>query len=103
MESLSKLGMMALAVLVVGGMNWLVNPARPSWSEESLRDGEILLRDSRAAEGRVLWVDARSADEFAKEHIPGAILLNESDWGTLFRTCSMRGSPATELLSIVAA
>lgn len=28
----------------------------------------------------VLWVDARSAEDFAKEHIPGALSLNEKNW-----------------------
>ena len=29
---------------------------------------------------RILWVDARSQEEYGKEHIPGAILLNNNEW-----------------------
>ncbi len=28
----------------------------------------------------VLWVDARPADEFERDHVPGAVLLNEDRW-----------------------
>jgi rhodanese-related sulfurtransferase len=28
----------------------------------------------------VLWIDARSEEDFAKEHIPGALSLNEKNW-----------------------
>ena len=31
----------------------------------------------------VLWVDAREAPAYAKEHIPGAVLLNETEWERL--------------------
>lgn len=31
----------------------------------------------------VLWIDARSADDFAGSHIPDAILLNEDNWEEL--------------------
>ncbi|MEA3207176.1 MAG: hypothetical protein QOE70_233 [Chthoniobacter sp.] len=29
---------------------------------------------------RVLWVDARPRDRFDREHIPGAVVLNEDEW-----------------------
>ncbi len=28
-----------------------------------------------------IWVDARPSDEFERDHVPGAILLNEDRWG----------------------
>ena len=28
----------------------------------------------------VLWIDARSEEDFAKDHIPGALSLNEKNW-----------------------
>ena len=31
----------------------------------------------------VLWVDAREAAAYGKEHVPGAVLLNETDWNRL--------------------
>jgi rhodanese-related sulfurtransferase len=35
-------------------------------------------------DGNVLWVDARSADEYEAGHVPAAILLNLEDWDRLF-------------------
>lgn len=32
----------------------------------------------------VLWVDARPTDEFERDHIPGAVSLNEDRWGEGF-------------------
>ncbi len=32
----------------------------------------------------VLWVDARPAEEYHLEHVPGAILLNLEGWDQLF-------------------
>jgi len=83
MTRLSKFAILGLATILLGGLNGLINPSRPSWSEKTLQEGEIRLRDRRLTEG-VIWVDARSADEFAKDHIPGALLLNESNWDALF-------------------
>ena len=32
----------------------------------------------------VLWIDARSANDYEAEHVPGAILLNLEGWDELF-------------------
>ena len=46
--------------------------------EEPLRDDEITLAKIHDQwKGEVLWLDARPSDQYAKEHIPGALLLNE--------------------------
>ena len=43
-----------------------------------LAEGELTLDEALALEP--LWIDARSAEEHAAGHIPGALLLNEDDW-----------------------
>lgn len=63
--------------IVIGGLNGLLNPATPPWSPVALGPGEVNLEMVRARDGGVLWVDARSGAEFAEDHIPGAVLLNE--------------------------
>lgn len=50
------------------------------WAEPELAAGEIRLVDARALE--VLWIDARSEDDYHNDHIPGAILLKEDNWET---------------------
>lgn len=41
---------------------------------------EILLAAIASYPGAILWVDARSASEFASSHIPDAIPLSLDDW-----------------------
>ncbi len=50
---------------------------------ESLDAGEIRAATARLWGEGVQWVDARPRRRFAQEHIAGAILLNEDEWGRL--------------------
>lgn len=36
-----------------------------------------------AAQGDILWVDARERSKYEEEHLPGAILLNLAEWSDL--------------------
>ncbi len=58
---------------------WL-HPRAPSYSDGQLDAGEITLTAAQAHGSPILWVDARAAGEYAQEHIPEAIHLNEDDW-----------------------
>ena len=47
----------------------------------------------------VIWVDARPADEFERDHIPGAVSLNEDRWGEGFPEFMARSwSPAKKIV-----
>jgi rhodanese-related sulfurtransferase len=61
----------------------LFHPRRPSWKAATLASDEILLQTALNENDRVLWLDARQAADFQKDHIPGAMLLNEDDWDDL--------------------
>ena len=61
----------------------VLHPKRPSWDAEALKEGEVLLEMILNWKQPVLWVDARSAKEYQRAHIPGAMLLNEDDWDDL--------------------
>ena len=37
----------------------------------------------RAAAADAIWIDARPQEEFEREHVPGALLLNEDRWNEL--------------------
>ena len=74
----------ATIILIISGLlaaatAWL-HPRAPSYSEGRLDAGEITLTMVEAHPGAVLWVDARAAKEYAEEHIPDAIHLNEDNW-----------------------
>jgi rhodanese-related sulfurtransferase len=54
-----------------------------SW-QSRLPASEIVTADQARSWGdNVMWVDARPAEEFEHDHIPGAILLNEDSWNEL--------------------
>jgi rhodanese-related sulfurtransferase len=61
---------------------WL-HPKRVAlgWSKPDL--GQVDLSEVRSWLSPVLWVDAREASAYVKEHIPHAVLLNETEWNRL--------------------
>jgi rhodanese-related sulfurtransferase len=61
----------------------LFHPKRPAWSAPPLAPSEILLQTALDESANILWIDARSATDYQKSHIPGALLLNEDDWDNL--------------------
>ena len=71
--------MLILISLAAGGLTLAFHPKAPDYAHGRLSDGAILLARIPVPED-VLWVDARTADEFAAGHIPGALLLSEDDW-----------------------
>jgi rhodanese-related sulfurtransferase len=50
-----------------------------------------------------IWVDARPDDEFANDHVPGAISLNEDRWNELLPAISGGLGPGKKIVSIAAA
>lgn len=61
---------LALAFLLAAVSAWVVGP----------QSGEPEITLFEALDLKPLWVDARPETEFAKGHIPGALLLNEDQW-----------------------
>ena len=72
-----------LAALIPAGLTATLHPRRPPWSQETLAPGEERLPTVLEWGEKVLWVDARSADDYEAEHVPGAILLNLESWDDL--------------------
>lgn len=54
--------------------------------QDALGPGEMVLAEAIRQRPPVLWVDARSSGEFAKEHLPQALPLNEDHWSDLLPT-----------------
>ena len=61
----------------------LLHPKQPGWDPNTLLEGEILLSAAVALGQEVLWIDARSSQEYEKRHISHAVLLNEDQWDQL--------------------
>ena len=54
-----------------------------SWRSAIAPSEMITVEQARGWGDTAIWVDARPDDEFASDHVPGAILLNEDRWNEL--------------------
>jgi len=54
-----------------------------SWQSPIPASEMVTLTQAPAWNGNTIWVDARPDAEFEREHIPGAVLLNEDRWNEL--------------------
>ncbi len=66
---------------------------RIQWDAQALSEHEVTLEQTREWGDSVLWVDARPDAQFAEQHIPGAISLNEDRWNELFPQMMAAWSP----------
>ena len=74
--------LIALAALPAIGEGFYFRD-KVSW-QSSIPASELVTVDQAKAWGdTVIWVDARPDDEFARDHIPNAIPLNEDRWNEL--------------------
>ena len=69
----------AVPALLAG---WL-HPKRPAWSWTKPGVAGVGWGEVSHWSSPILWVDARAAEAYATQHIPGAISLNEGDWERL--------------------
>ena len=87
----------ALLILVTAvipaGLTAAFHPQRPAWSQETLAPGEERLPTVLAWGENVLWVDARPAEEYRADHVPGAISLNLESWDELLPNFLDQWSP----------
>jgi len=54
-----------------------------SWQSPVPASEMVTVAQTRAWGGNAIWVDARPDLEFEREHVPGAVLLNEDRWNEL--------------------
>ncbi|HUJ44214.1 MAG TPA: rhodanese-like domain-containing protein [Opitutaceae bacterium] len=63
------------------------HPRRPAWSRDETRVPEVVWTTVQDWRGQVLFVDARSADAYGRQHIPGALSISKGGgWEALFQT-----------------
>ena len=51
------------------------------WQSRVAESDFVDVQTARSWGANVIWVDARPADEFERDHVPGAVSLNEDRWG----------------------
>ena len=54
-----------------------------SWQSRIAESEMVAVDVARSWGAGAIWVDARPEDEFERDHVPGAILLNEDRWNEL--------------------
>ena len=64
-----------------------------SWQSPVPASEIVTLAQARAWGRNAIWVDARPDVEFEREHIPGAVLLNEDRWSELLPQFLVTWSP----------
>lgn len=82
--ALRQVLILLLLALIPAAATAFLHPKRPAWTEEKLGEWELTAADVVKWVDQPLWVDARQASQFEKEHIPGAVPLNEDHWDELF-------------------
>jgi rhodanese-related sulfurtransferase len=64
-----------------------------SWQSPIPASEMVTLAQARAWGQNAIWVDARPDVEFERDHIPGAVLLNEDRWNELLPQFLVTWSP----------
>jgi rhodanese-related sulfurtransferase len=69
-----------------------------SW-QSPVRASELVTVDQGRAWGdNAIWVDARPDEEFARDHVPGAVSLNEDRWNELLPQFLQKWSPEKRIV-----
>jgi len=69
-----------------------------SWHQPPVDSGLVSVAQAKGWGDAVLWVDARPEEDFARGHVPGAMLLNEDQWDAQLRTFLTAWSPERKMV-----
>jgi len=69
-----------------------------SWQSPIPPSELVTVDQARSWGDNVIWVDARPDNEFERDHIPGAILLNEDRWTDLLPQFLGQWSPERKVV-----
>lgn len=69
-----------------------------SWHEPPADSALVSVAEAKAWGASVLWIDARSEEQFAKAHVPGALRLEEGDWNGPLRKVLDAWSPERKVV-----
>lgn len=75
-------GLLALALLPALGQAFYLRDKIP-WQSRVAESVLVEVATARGWGDNALWVDARPTDEFERDHIPGAVSLNEDRWNEM--------------------
>jgi rhodanese-related sulfurtransferase len=69
-----------------------------SWRSPIPPSESVTVEQARAWGENAIWVDARPDDEFAHDHVPGALSLNEDRWNELLPQFLQNWSPEKRIV-----
>jgi rhodanese-related sulfurtransferase len=69
-----------------------------SWQSPIPASELVTVDQARAWGDGAIWVDARPDEEFARDHVPGAFLLNEDHWNELLPQFLPNWSPGKKVV-----
>ena len=69
-----------------------------SWRSAVPPSESATVDQARAWGENVIWVDARPDEEFARDHVPGAVSLNEDRWNELLPQFLAVWSPGKKIV-----
>jgi rhodanese-related sulfurtransferase len=69
-----------------------------SWRSAISPSELVTVAQARAWGENVIWVDARPDEEFARDHVPGALSLNEDRWNELLPQFLAAWSPGKRVV-----
>jgi len=81
---MNRIVLQMTAILLLAGipavMSAFLHPQRPPFDTALVRTEKVNIGTALAWGDHVLWIDARSQEEFDQQHIPDAIALSEDNW-----------------------
>jgi len=69
-----------------------------SWQSPIPASESVTVAQARAWGENAIWIDARPDAEFERDHVPGAILLNEDRWNELLPQFLQNWSPEKRIV-----
>jgi rhodanese-related sulfurtransferase len=89
--------LLVIALSLAFATAW-INPKRPAWSWTRPAVTELALADAERLTPPVIWLDARPDEEYAAQHVPGALSLNEDRWEELLPNFMAVWQPGTRVV-----
>lgn len=89
-------GLLFLALLPAAG-EAIYFRERLSWSHRAASD-EVDPATATGWGAQALWLDARPQEQFAREHIPGALPLNAEGWDELLPNVLQSWTPGRKII-----
>ena len=97
--SLASQALILAALALVPGMGEAVYFRHSISWRSAIPPSELVTVDQARAWGEnVTWVDARPDEEFARDHVPGALSLNEDRWNELLPQFLAAWSPGKKVV-----